>query len=90
MNSSAWTVYIIEAKNGNLYTGITTDLDRRLSEHREGKKGAKFFRSSEASHLRFQEPHPNRSAASKREAEIKKLSHKEKLVLIRDLPSRSA
>lgn len=84
VTSSRWTVYIIEAKNGALYTGITTDLARRLNEHIVGAKGAKFFRSSNPNRILFQETQPDRSSASKREAEIKKLSRADKLILVND------
>ena len=77
-----WTVYIIQAKSGKLYTGITNDLDRRLEEHREGVKGARFFRFSGPKKVLFRESHPNRSEASKREAEIKKMSREQKLALV--------
>ena len=77
-----WTVYIIQAESGKLYTGITNDLDRRLEEHREGNRGARFFRFSGPKKLLFSESHPNRSEASKREAEIKKMSRQQKLALI--------
>jgi putative endonuclease len=81
---SDWFLYIIEAENGKLYTGITTDLDRRFSEHKgEGKKkGAKFFNSTAPIEILYSEKCENRSEASKREAYIKKLSRKDKLKII--------
>lgn len=79
---AAWEVYIIQAKSGKLYTGITTDLDRRFSEHQKKRKGARFFRFSSAGSVVFREPQPNRSKATKREIKIKKMSRKEKLDLI--------
>ncbi|HET8808032.1 MAG TPA: GIY-YIG nuclease family protein, partial [Methylophaga sp.] len=63
-------------------TGITTDLARRLNQHQSGRGGAKFFHSSAAKHLVYQENHPDRATASRREAAIKKLSRKAKLRLI--------
>lgn len=77
-----WELYIIQTKSKKLYTGITTDLDRRLKDHRSGKRGARFFRFSDPEKVLFREAHPNRSKATKRELEIKKMSRKEKLVLI--------
>ena len=77
-----WEVYIVRTVSGKLYTGITTDLDRRFAAHQKGKKGAKFFRISGAQSIIYREPHMNRSLASKREAQIKKLSLKQKLELI--------
>jgi len=82
MPQSNWFVYIVEAKNGHLYTGITTDLARRFAEHQSKQSGAKFFNTSAAKEMVFQESHPDRSSASKREAAIKKLSHKAKIDLI--------
>ena len=81
-SESDWFVYIVEAENGHLYTGITTDLARRFSEHQKKQAGARFFNTSPAKQMVFQEPHPNRSSASKREAAIKKLSRKAKIALI--------
>lgn len=82
MSLSAWFVYIVEAENGHFYTGITTDLARRLTEHQTNNGGARFFHTSAAKQIVYQEPHPDRSSASKREAAIKKLSRKAKITLI--------
>jgi len=81
-SKSDWFVYMIEAENGNLYTGITTDLARRFSEHQSKQGGARFFHTSSAKEMVFHEPHPDRSSASKRESAIKKLSRKAKIELI--------
>lgn len=81
--SGGWFVYIIEADNGKLYTGITTDLNRRFAQHQTQNGGARFFHTSPARKLVYQENHPDRSSASKREAAIKKLSRKAKIALIR-------
>ena len=81
-SKSDWFVYIVEAENGHFYTGITTDLVRRLSQHQNKQGGARFFHTSSAKQMVYQEPHPDRSSASKREAAIKKLSRKEKIELI--------
>ncbi len=77
-----WFVYIVEAENGNLYTGITTDLARRFSEHQSKQGGARFFHTSPAKQMVFHESHPDRSSASKRESAIKKLSRKAKIELV--------
>lgn len=74
-------VYLLECADGSIYTGITTDVMRRLKEHTEGKLGAKFTRAKKARRIIYTEEHPNRSAASKREAEIKKLPRSKKLML---------
>jgi putative endonuclease len=78
-----WFVYIIQSsKNNKLYTGITTDLVRRLQEHNSGKKGAKYTKTGRPWLLVYSEEYPNRSSASIREAEIKKMSRENKLKLI--------
>ena len=82
MIKSDWFVYIIEAVNGHLYTGITTDLERRFSEHKSKQGGARFFHTSSAKKIVFHEQYPDRSSASKREAMIKKLSRKAKIELV--------
>jgi len=77
-----WHVYILRVSDDSLYTGITTDIKRRWHEHCHTKKGAKYFRGKTPLKIVFLEPGHDRSTASKREAEIKKLSRKEKLKLI--------
>lgn len=65
-----WFVYILRCRDGSLYTGVTTDVNRRLKEHNAGKGGA-CTRAKRPVKLLFQEPHPGRTSALKREAEIK-------------------
>lgn len=81
---SGWWVYLIETASGRLYTGITTDVERRFAEHCDvtAAKGAKFFRSDRAVAVVYSEPQANRSEASKREAAIKKLTRRQKCQLI--------
>lgn len=84
MTKNNWFVYIIESSDGRLYTGITTDIDRRLREHQglEGKnKGAKFFRGRTAIAVVHTEAFSNRSEASRRESEIKKMQAASKRAL---------
>lgn len=73
---------MIEASDGSLYTGITTDVERRFAEHREGKQGARYFRGREPRRVVYVEPAEDRSTASKREATIKQLRRTQKLQLI--------
>lgn len=73
-------VYILLCKDKTLYTGITTDLSRRLAEHKDGK-GGHYTRAHGALRMLYSESHKDRSAASKREAEIKKLPRNKKLEL---------
>jgi len=75
-------VYILKCKDGSLYTGITTDLARRLTEHRSGK-GASYTRSKKAGRFVYSEKAKNRSAAQKREAEIKSWRREKKLKFIK-------
>ena len=77
-----WFVYIIEASDGSLYTGVTTDVQRRFAEHGDTDKGAKFFRGRKPLKVVYTQEHPDRSSALKREAEIKKLTRQNKLRLI--------
>ena len=77
-----WWVYIVACSDGSLYTGITTDRERRIAEHNDSKKGAKYTRNRRPVDLVYSEMHPDRSTASKREYEVKKLSRAEKLKLI--------
>ncbi len=82
-DSNPWWVYIVQTQGGRLYTGITTDPERRFNEHcKGGKLGARFFRSDPARSIVYREPQQNRSTASKREAAIKKLARSQKLALI--------
>jgi putative endonuclease len=76
-----WSVYIIVCTDGSLYTGITTDLSRRYQQH-VAQKGAKYFRGRQPNYLAYSENGHNRSTASKRELEIKRLSREGKLNLI--------
>ncbi|MGY8849929.1 MAG: GIY-YIG nuclease family protein [Pseudomonadales bacterium] len=79
---SQWYVYIVRASDQSLYTGITTDLERRLAEHQSGKAGAKYFRGRSAIEMVYSEQADGRSGASIREAAIKKLTRENKLALI--------
>lgn len=75
-----WVVYILECKDGSLYTGITDDLDRRLAAHRAGK-GAKYTRGRAPLTLRYVEECEDHSSALRREYAIKQLTRAEKLEL---------
>ena len=76
-----WYIYILECSDSTLYTGIATDVNRRLLEHNSGK-GAKYTRTRTPVVLRAVFEAKNRSEASKEEYRIKKLSRKEKLKLL--------
>lgn len=78
-----WTVYIIRCDDDSLYTGITTDLERRFREHCDQPRGAKYFSGRKPLEVVFMENGHTRSSASRREAAIKKLRRDEKIKLIR-------
>jgi putative endonuclease len=78
-----WYVYIVECVDGSLYTGISTDVQRRLLEHNYGSKSAKYTRSRRPVRLVWSIEVTDRSVASKEEYRIKKLSRKKKLELIK-------
>lgn len=75
-------LYIIECADKTLYTGITTDLTRRLSEHNDSKLGAKYTLARRPVRLVYSQKFKNRSTASREEARIKKLKKTEKQKLI--------
>lgn len=77
-----YTVYLLECRDGTIYTGITTDIVRRLAEHKEGI-GSRYTSSRKVKRLLYTEKHKDRSSASKREAEIKRLTRKAKLALVK-------
>ena len=79
--SNTWKLYILRCGDGSLYTGITTDVDKRLEAHRAGK-GAKYTRGRGPLELVYREDCGDHSAALRRELEIKALSREEKLALI--------
>lgn len=75
-------IYIVECSDGSLYTGYTTDLDRRMKEH-NSNTGAKYTRGRTPVSLMYYEEFDNRSDAMKRECDIKKLKRKKKALLIK-------
>ena len=81
----SYFVYILECSDGSLYTGITTDLTKRLDEHNTKNTGAKYTKARRPVKLIYQETSENRSTASKREYAIKKLTRVKKLQLIKEL-----
>ena len=78
---SGWWVYILRCGDGTLYTGCTNDLPRRLQAHQSGR-GAKYTRSRLPVELVYQEAVPDRSAALRREAAIKRMDRRAKQALI--------
>lgn len=80
---SDWFVYMLRCSDDSLYTGVTTDIDRRLRQHNgELVGGAKYTRLRRPVTLVWQEIHKDRSSASKKEWKIKQLRRTEKLLLL--------
>ena len=84
--NATWSLYIIEASDASLYTGIATDVERRFEEHLKCQKGAKYFNGRSPIRVVYREDGHTRSSASRREMEIKKLSRREKQDLIANPP----
>ena len=82
---SDWYIYLIRCRDGSLYTGITTDVPRRLAEHREkGDAGAKYLRGRGPLTLVLQKSIGSRSMALSVERKVKKLSKMKKESLLQD------
>lgn len=80
---NTWFLYVIRCKQGRLYTGITTDVERRFAEHAgDNKKGSKYLKGKAPFTLVMKKEIGSKSAALKVEAKVKKLSKTEKKMLI--------
>jgi len=77
-----WYVYILRCADGTLYTGIAKDPERRCAEHNGDGPGARYTRGRRPVELVYTEEAADRSAASRREAAIKRLSRQAKLRLV--------
>lgn len=77
-----YTVYILRCADETLYTGITTDVKRRVDEHNHSPLGARYTRGRRPVLLVYEQSFENRSQASREEARIKQLSRSEKLSLM--------
>ena len=82
MAGTEFSLYIVRCADGTLYTGIATDVDRRLSEHESGIRGARFLRGKGPLQIVFSEVVGDRSTASRLEYRVKKLDRLKKLALI--------
>lgn len=78
----SWYIYIVRCSDDSLYTGITKDLEKRILEHNSGPKGARYTRSRRPVTLVYYEQAGSRSAATSREALIKKLKTTHKRLLV--------
>jgi len=81
-NLMPWYLYVVKCRDESLYTGITTDISRRIKEH-NSKKGAFYTKNKTPVELVYQETLSGQSEARKREAAIKGLPRIEKLNLIK-------
>ena len=77
-----WCVYMLLCDDNTIYTGITNDLNKRFENHISGK-GAKYLRGRKPLEIVYKENFQNRSMATKREMEIKKLNRRKKEALIK-------
>jgi predicted GIY-YIG superfamily endonuclease len=82
LTGDPWFVYILRCADGSLYTGITKDVKRRCQQHNNGT-ASRYTRSHRPAKQVWQEAHPSRSSALKREAAIKAMTRREKMALIR-------
>jgi len=82
INTMPWFLYIVQCRDETLYTGITTDISRRINEHNNTKKGAFYTRNKTPVKLVYHEEVPGRSVALRRETQIKRLTRKEKLKFV--------
>jgi putative endonuclease len=82
MNDNHWYVYIVRCSDDSLYTGVARDLQQRIRQHNEGKRGARYTRGRRPVALVYHEAMPDRAAAQQREYRIKQLSRVQKQRLI--------
>ncbi len=84
-----WYVYMIRCSDASLYTGVTTNIERRFKEHQTKKVGAKYTRAKIALHVAYVETCASRSEAQVREHQIKKLTKAEKELLCKSKQKKS-
>lgn len=87
---SSWYVYIVECRDGSYYTGITTDIERRINEHNHSTLGSRYTRSRRPVKLCYSEASGSRSAALKRERQIKRLATQQKHQLVTQVAAAPA
>ena len=84
MNESSWFLYVVKCSDDSLYTGVTTDVKRRLHEHNTSPRGAKYTRSRRPVVLVYCKTYKNRSDAQKAEFKFKSLRRSQKLAKIKE------
>ena len=82
MKANNWFLYVVKCADNTLYTGVTTNLDRRLNEHNTGSRGAKYTKNRRPVTLVYSTAYKDRSDAQKAEYVFKCLTRKEKLKVI--------
>ena len=80
---STWSIYVVRCADDSLYTGIATDVDRRLREHRDGRRGARYLRGRAPIELVYSQAVGDRSHASRIEYRLKQLAKTDKERLLR-------
>ncbi len=83
-----WYLYVVRCRDGTLYTGVTTDISRRVREHNESKRGAKYTKTRRPVELVWSKEFNNRSEAQSAEYNFKKLFHKQKWEIINEDSNR--
>ncbi len=82
MSDKAWYLYVVSCSDGSLYTGVTTNLDRRVREHNTGKRGAKYTKTRRPVKLLWSKEYESRSEAQSAEYKFKQLFRAQKLQII--------
>ena len=86
----AWHVYVVRTRDGALYTGVTTDVERRIAEHRAGGRGARYLRGREPLEIVYRRRLGERSLALRVEWRLKRRPHADKLQIVASRLSRRA
>lgn len=82
MSAGEYSLYILRCRDGSLYTGIATDVDRRIREHETGTRGARYLRGRGPLRLEFSARLGNRAKAQQYEYRVKRLQRERKEALI--------
>ena len=85
-----WSLYLVRRADGALYTGITTDVERRIDEHANSKRGARALRSRGPLDLAYHTDIGDRALASRAEYRVKSLARRDKEALVHDQPDAQA
>ena len=84
MGNRPWFLYVVHCSDGTLYTGVTTDIGRRIREHNTGNRGAKYTKARRPVRLIYQVGFENRSTVQRAEHKFKKLTRKQKNEVINE------